>query len=162
MKDALGHGSNKRPIPGSPMHAKTNDELRFIQRDAHEAGRNAQQMGDERGVNKYADQVNDASTVLGYRSRGGKSDAPADALASGPKSAPAPIHDAWSSTPGGDRGDAGPVNYDADGKSWGLSPGGRHGYSPDAVNNAIASSNRSGRRIGGREAKMIHALLKGR
>jgi hypothetical protein len=32
-------------------------------------------------------------------------------------------------------------------------------YSKDAVNAAIASSNRSGRRIGGKEARMIHALL---
>lgn len=43
-----------------------------------------------------------------------------------------------------------------------LTPGGRFGYNPHAVNQAIASSNRAGRRIGGREAKMIHALLKGR
>lgn len=35
-------------------------------------------------------------------------------------------------------------------------------YNAESVNNAIASSNRSGRRIGGREAKAIHALLKGR
>lgn len=35
-------------------------------------------------------------------------------------------------------------------------------YNAGAVNNAIASSNRAGRRIGGREASMIHALLKGR
>ncbi len=35
-------------------------------------------------------------------------------------------------------------------------------YCPDAVNAAIASSNRAGRRIGGKEARMIHALLKGR
>lgn len=35
-------------------------------------------------------------------------------------------------------------------------------YSKDAVDKAIASSNRAGRRIGGREGKMIHALLKGR
>lgn len=34
-------------------------------------------------------------------------------------------------------------------------------YNADAVNNAIASSNRAGRRIGGKEARMIHALLKG-
>lgn len=34
-------------------------------------------------------------------------------------------------------------------------------YSKDAVNKAIASSNRSGRRIGGKEARLIHALLKG-
>lgn len=35
-------------------------------------------------------------------------------------------------------------------------------YNAAAVNDAIASSNRAGRRIGGREARMIHALLKGR
>jgi len=35
-------------------------------------------------------------------------------------------------------------------------------YNPQAVDQAIASSNRAGRRIGGREAKLIHALLKGR
>ena len=31
-----------------------------------------------------------------------------------------------------------------------------------AINRAIASSNRSGRKINGREAKLIHAILKGR
>ena len=35
-------------------------------------------------------------------------------------------------------------------------------YSKDAVDDAIASSNRSGRKIGGKEAAQIHALLKGR
>lgn len=35
-------------------------------------------------------------------------------------------------------------------------------YNREAVNKAIASSNRAGRRIGGKEAGMIHALLKGR
>lgn len=34
-------------------------------------------------------------------------------------------------------------------------------YDETAVNKAIASSNRSGRKIGGKEAKLIHALLKG-
>lgn len=34
-------------------------------------------------------------------------------------------------------------------------------YNETAVNKAIASSNRSGRKIGGKEAKLIHALLKG-
>jgi hypothetical protein len=41
------------------------------------------------------------------------------------------------------------------------SPGKSQGYSKDAVDKAIASSNRSGKKIGGREAKMIHAVLKG-
>lgn len=39
---------------------------------------------------------------------------------------------------------------------------GRHGYSPEAVNKAIAASNRAGRRIGRAEANAIHRLLKGR
>jgi hypothetical protein len=39
---------------------------------------------------------------------------------------------------------------------------GRHGYCADAVNKAIASSNRFGRRIGRKEANAIHRLLKGR
>lgn len=37
-----------------------------------------------------------------------------------------------------------------------------HGYNAGAVNDAIASSNRAGRRIGGKEGRAIHALLKGR
>jgi hypothetical protein len=35
-------------------------------------------------------------------------------------------------------------------------------YCPHAVDNAIAASNRAGRRIGAKEARLIHALLKGR
>jgi hypothetical protein len=35
-------------------------------------------------------------------------------------------------------------------------------YSAEAVDKAIASSNRSGRRIGRQEARAIHSLLKGR
>jgi hypothetical protein len=38
----------------------------------------------------------------------------------------------------------------------------RPNYCPAAVNAAIASSNRAGRRISGKEARLIHALLKGR
>lgn len=38
----------------------------------------------------------------------------------------------------------------------------RHGYNAVAVNKAIESSNRHGRKISRREAKLIHALLKGR
>lgn len=37
-----------------------------------------------------------------------------------------------------------------------------HQYNRAAVDAALASSNRAGRRIGGREARLIHALLKGR
>lgn len=106
MKDARGHGSNAKPIPGHRYHSLSDMELRYIQKDAHEAGRNAHEMGDQRGVNKYADQVNDAATVLGYRSRGGKSDAPADQLHSGtPKSDAAPVHDS--------------MTHNSNGHAWG-------------------------------------------
>jgi hypothetical protein len=39
---------------------------------------------------------------------------------------------------------------------------GWHGYCAEAVNKAIAASNRAGRRIGRAEANAIHRLLKGR
>lgn len=110
MKDALGHGSNgkggkvAKPIPNSPYHKKTDDELRYIAKDAGEAARASQGMtayNPTSGVRedtegKYLDQVNDAASVLGYRARGGQSDHPnavaARALASGPKSAPVDVH----------------------------------------------------------------------
>lgn len=38
----------------------------------------------------------------------------------------------------------------------------RHDYNPEAVQKAIEASNRAGRKIGRKEAKLIHALLKGR
>jgi hypothetical protein len=83
-------------------------------------------------------------------------------LASGPKSDAAPTHDSMTNLQGSiERGHA--MRSAGDGRHVsGFAAGGRHGYSPDAVNKAIASSNRSGRRIGGREAKMIHAIIKGR
>lgn len=52
---------------------KTDAELRYIAQDASEAGRCAQLLGDEAGCNKYADQVNDACTVMGERDRARKS-----------------------------------------------------------------------------------------
>lgn len=36
------------------------------------------------------------------------------------------------------------------------------GYNADAVNKAIAASTRAGKRIGSKEAKLIHSLLRGR
>ena len=40
-KDAKGHGSEKRggdmPLQGHPYHQKTNDELRYIAKDANAA-----------------------------------------------------------------------------------------------------------------------------
>ena len=140
MKDSKGHGSNgrggNRPLQGHPYHAKTGAELRYIVKDASAAAK-AMQGHSPQSESKYLDQANDAHTVLGYRNRNGLTDDGAKAeLHSGtPKSNPVPVN---------------PGTED------------RPGYSAHAVNNAIASSNRSGRRIGGKEAKAIHALLRGR
>lgn len=71
-----------------------------------------------------------------------------------PKSAPAPVHDSMSV---GDTVRAAGYNPMANTMAER-----RSSYNPDAVNKAIASSNRSGRRIGSKEASAIHRLLKGR
>jgi len=57
-----------KPLKGHPYHEKTDAELHYIIKDAGEASRLHDQM--HRGTNKhnkYADQVNDAATVLHYR-----------------------------------------------------------------------------------------------
>lgn len=78
MKDSRGHGSNSRgggnsmPLAGHSYHTKSDAELHYIVRDASAAAKNAQGMGDAKGEGKYLDQVNDASSVMGYRSRGGE------------------------------------------------------------------------------------------
>lgn len=112
MKDAQGHGSNGRggpakPIPNSPYHMKSDAELRYIVKDAGEAmhlsqgmtsyNLNGSQRSDTSG--KYADQVNDAASVLGYRDRGGLSMHPndvaaRDAVPGSAKSTQVPTHDA--------------------------------------------------------------------
>ena len=48
-------------------HNKTNDELRYIMRDAYEAAKAMRGMNPE-AEGKYLDQVNDAATEL-YRRR---------------------------------------------------------------------------------------------
>jgi hypothetical protein len=89
MKDAMGHGSNGRgggrlakPIPNHHFHAKSDAELHYVMKDAAEARDNMRGLN-EQAENKYADQVNDAATVLGYRDRGGKQDAPGHGLIEG-------------------------------------------------------------------------------
>ena len=59
------------PLKGHPYHKKTDAELRYIQKDAAEAAK-AMKFHAPRSEAKYLDQVNDASTVLHYRSKGGK------------------------------------------------------------------------------------------
>lgn len=143
-KDAKGHGSDRRggsmPIPGHDYHTKTSDQLRYIAKDASAAA-TAMRGHSPASEGKYLDQVNDASTVLGFRQRGGEDfSRPTAAMASKNIAAQ---HD---------------ISTDH------LAPQtiGRHGYNPDSVNKAIASSNRAGRRIGGKEASAIHRLLRGR
>lgn len=49
---------------------KTIAELQYIQKDAYEAAKCAQAMGDTAGEAKYLDQVNDAATELYKRQKG--------------------------------------------------------------------------------------------
>jgi hypothetical protein len=85
-------------------------------------------------------------------------------LASGPKSAPVATHDMMGRSQ--ESLDKFSKRYPPDKPGQGYRrrypeyEGPR--YNRDAVNKAIASSNRSGRKIGGREASLIHRLLKGR
>jgi hypothetical protein len=59
------------PLRGHPYHTKSDDELRYILKDAGEAAE-AMRGHSPRAEGKYLDQKNDAATVLYYRSKGGK------------------------------------------------------------------------------------------
>ena len=62
---------HRPPIAEHPFHKLDNMKLRYIQKDAGEAAK-AMRGHDKRAEAKYLDQVNDATTILHYRSRGGK------------------------------------------------------------------------------------------
>lgn len=64
----LLESADNRPIPDHPYHKKTDDQLKFIIKDAGEAAK-AMKGHDEKAEAKYLDQVNDASTVLHYRKK---------------------------------------------------------------------------------------------
>lgn len=55
-------------LPGHAYHAKTDAELLYIIRDAGEAGE-AMRGYDARAESKYADQRNDACSILSARRR---------------------------------------------------------------------------------------------
>lgn len=55
-----------KPLKGHPYHDKTDAQLRYIIKDASEA-RDAVRGHDQAAEAKYADQINDACTVLYYR-----------------------------------------------------------------------------------------------
>jgi hypothetical protein len=56
-----------KPLEGHPYHGKSDDELRYLLKDAGEAAKLHDEMHGTSKPNKYADQVNDAATVLHYR-----------------------------------------------------------------------------------------------
>lgn len=137
MKDALGHGSDGR--------------------GADEEFLKGRRMG-------YLDGPSRAQRALdGGKPEANNADA-ARALASGSKSASVPVHDNFRTAtyaPGASGHSEQPsVNGLGAIREANASSGGR--YNAVAVNKAIESSNRSGRKISGKEAKQIHALLKGR
>ena len=57
-----------KPLKGHAYHAKSDAELMFIRKDAHEAYA-AISTFDPQAATKYLDQINDAETVLHYRRR---------------------------------------------------------------------------------------------
>jgi hypothetical protein len=84
MKDAKGHGSDSRGGAVTPDDRRTPGESR---------------VGSGLGLDKsfvYSALLPSERSLTSDREA-------ANALSSGPKSAVAPVHDAWSNTPGGDR-----------------------------------------------------------
>lgn len=62
-----GRPSQRHPLEGHEYHKKSDDQLRYIVKDAGEA---AKSLKGTRSESKYLDQVNDASTVLHFRKNG--------------------------------------------------------------------------------------------
>ena len=122
----------KPNIQNSNYLNKPDDQLRYIIKDATEARRNADEMGDRRASDKYSDQINDAVTVLNYRKKMKESGRVDD-----------------------DRKDASGPGQRTDKPENVSSPK----YNAQSVNKAIASSPQ---KIGKKEGSAIHRLLKGR
>ena len=62
----MSHKMPYRPLRGHRYHSLPDDSLRYIIKDAGEALR-CMKGFDDKAAAKYADQVNDACTVLNYR-----------------------------------------------------------------------------------------------
>lgn len=138
MKDAKGHGSNTgtrgmrlvKTHTHGPHSAKVYKNPEWSE-NVVKFFRNGQYQPK---ADHHTDDMGDAHSTAQYALKRYADQDAASELASGPKSAPAPVHDSMA----------------------------RPGYHAGAVQNAINSSNRAGRKIGGREAKAIHRLLRGR
>lgn len=112
MKDPQGHGSN----PGG--------SYQNIDKNLRGAGKHVGYSNGAWRISKLGSGYLATHNRTGDSFRGDNLGHVSDQLAaralasSGPKSDAAPVHDAWASTPGGDRGDAGPVtDHSATGKS---------------------------------------------
>jgi hypothetical protein len=57
----------RHPLEDHQNHSKPDSHLHYIIKDAGEARRNMEGMGNRAASDKYADQINDAATVLAYR-----------------------------------------------------------------------------------------------
>ncbi len=68
-KRGLDESKLAMPLKGHVYHTKSDAELKYIVKDAGETARIQKGMSSE---GKYLDQMNDASTILHYRSKGGK------------------------------------------------------------------------------------------
>ena len=65
--------SKAHPLEGHPYHSKTNAQLEYIGKDAHQAAK-AMRNHDPKAEAKYLDQANDAATVRYWRKRNGTPD----------------------------------------------------------------------------------------
>lgn len=184
MKDPKGHGSNKRGNTGTqgmrlvkthvmgPHSAKVYKNPEWEENVVKFFHNGNYQSKADYHTNDMSDAHDTAQHQLGrYMTAGGEQMASnasaASHLAGGsasPKAAAAPVHDSMAGLQAGiARGHAMRTAGDGGHVSGYNEHGSRHGYNPDAVNKAISAQNRSGRgRIGGKEASMIHRLLKGR
>lgn len=70
-RGGVAYARGGMPIKGHSYHTKSDEQLRYIIKDAGEAARAMRGHGPKSEA-KYLDQVNDASTVLNYRKQGGK------------------------------------------------------------------------------------------
>lgn len=68
-----GRPSQRHPLEGHEYHKKTDEQLRYIGKDAHEAAE-AMKGHNEKAENKYRDQANDAATVRHWRQKNGTPD----------------------------------------------------------------------------------------
>ena len=69
--------SKRHALEGHPYHSKSDEQLKFIIKDAGEASKAMKTHGTPQGdaaESKYVDQVNDASTVLHFRKQHGTPD----------------------------------------------------------------------------------------